>query len=211
MKLPVMGDRVAWSPQGDFYVVLMNSLVQIHTVASGEVSGKIEYGSRVNCILTTTIKDSKQVLVTGGENQKVAVWDMDGVRLCEWSTQDDARVKDMDCIVVENQTLLVTCASNGKIKVWNLNEMIEDSTKAPMTVYDAKCRLTCVLIRNSPIEQTKVDEETEKTAVMSEYESEYEEEKPRKLVKVIIEGADKKKIQKKKPTKKSAKKLHKSI
>lgn len=202
MKLPQRGDKVRWSPDGDFYAVLMDRQVQIYQVSNGEVIGTIQGSSRINAIAFTSVQSGAdgnndgmiQVVVTGEENQKVSLWSPEAKELVSWSTKDESRVKDIASLAVsETQTLLSTVSSTGRLKVWDLSQMLSGTSNLPVAQYDAKCRLTCVMMAPSMIPAPKPEEEADKAkdGYASAYESclsEYEEEKSKPVVKVILEG-----------------------
>jgi WD40 repeat protein len=204
MKLPQRGEKVRWSPDGDYYAVLMDRQVQIYQVSNGEVIGTIQGSSRINAIAFTSVQQSTadgnndgmiQVVVTGEENQKVTLWSPEAKELVSWNTKDESRVKDLAALATsETQTLLTTVSSTGRLKVWDLSQMLSGSSTLPVAQYDAKCRLTCVMMAPSMIPVAKPEEEEAdkaKDGYASAYESclsEYEEEKAKPVVKVILEG-----------------------
>ena len=200
MKLPKASDQVAWSPKGDYYAVLMDKEVHIHDVDSGKAVAQLKAPSRINAFAFTTLfgKDQAQVVVTGEESQKMTVWDLAGEQVAAWETNDGTRVKDMDSLVIEETTFITTCSTNGKIKCWDLKKMVQDASVPPVTQYDAKCRLTCVIMFPTlpPSSVTKKDEEDKVTAAYDSCLSEYEEERPKPVVSVTLEGE---KATKKKP------------
>ncbi|TPX71212.1 hypothetical protein SpCBS45565_g01279 [Spizellomyces sp. 'palustris'] len=175
MRLPRVAERVCWSPSGQRYAVLMNNLVQIHAVADGDVVGKVEGIGRINAIAFCNMEgvdgehQSREVLVTGGEDRSIGVWAQDGECILRWNTQHENRVKDLDVCVKEGKpTMVVSCSSDGGIKVWDLtdveqqlktNKPTENAVPAegrpvkvvlppatPQADYNAKCRLTCIAV-----------------------------------------------------------------
>ncbi|KAJ3298242.1 hypothetical protein HK104_010950 [Borealophlyctis nickersoniae] len=217
MRLPKCGDRVLWSPSGTCYAVLMDGgVVQIHTVADGEMMGKIDGAGKVNSIAFCKAVGLEgvegEVIVTGAEDRTVGVWNVKGECLMRFATGHGNRVKDLDAIVIpspsspgKETTVVVTCASDGGIRVWDLPTVqrhvnIADDTTAtpstdsiapvkkpsfkeatPLASYDAKCRLTCIAIAQpAGLDASQKDADYEMTAgdvagAASDWESDVED------------------------------------
>ncbi|KAJ3049615.1 hypothetical protein HK097_009398 [Rhizophlyctis rosea] len=148
MKLPKIAERVCWSPSGDYHAVLLDGgAVQIHATADGEVVGKVESVGKVNTITFCSMSipggessyAEKEVVVTGGEDRTVGVWNTDGSQVMRFSTGHGNRVKDLDAITIpastssspSTNTFLVTCASDGSIHVWDLLSVYQEVTSIP--------------------------------------------------------------------------------
>jgi WD40 repeat protein len=91
----------------------------------------------------------------------------------KYSSGHNGRVKDMDMYVVDGTTYLVSCSTDGNIRIWNLSDGCE-----LVGEYDAKCRLTCVkfatpgvvtkkeeVVEDVPVEVDQSDFEDEVTAI----------------------------------------------
>jgi protein MAK11 len=202
MKLPQLGDKVLWSPTGDHYAILMDKTLWIYQVSTGECTAKIATSSRMNSfVFTTGVNPDEPILITGEENQTCSIWDLKGDLILKWETKDGARVKDMSVFITnepEKAHLLATCASNGKIKVWELSKLLTFCLKEtkeeilPLVEYDAKCRLTCLIMSSFVASHSqKRKEESLKENVLAEdsglsdMETELKRKKPK--VKVTFE------------------------
>ncbi|KAI9207656.1 WD40-repeat-containing domain protein, partial [Polychytrium aggregatum] len=135
-KLPKPAERVCWSPDGDYHAVLMDRVVQISDVDSGEVVGKIEGIGKITTLAFVRLGDAagalgegvdatSQVVLTGGEDKTVGVWSLQGRCLARWDTGHGFRVKDLHALEgspdsgVARPTVIVTCSSDGGIRLWN--------------------------------------------------------------------------------------------
>ncbi|KAI8920331.1 WD40-repeat-containing domain protein [Powellomyces hirtus] len=245
MKLPKVAERVCWSPSGDRYAVLMNTTVQIYTIADGELVGTVDGIGRINSVRFCNLANAdgvvEEVVITGGEDRAIAVWDATGNRIMRWDSGHANRIKDIDAIVPEDSnpthtTVIATCSSDGGIKVWDLASVkthiasnaaatvtpavTTDATTAttttttirkpkeilstppPVTEYNAKCRLTCLVIAPPPAKPTRkqlaqrqalADDKAstlDADAYRSEPESDYEDLIPKPRIEVSFEGDD---------------------
>ncbi|KAJ3166308.1 p21-activated protein kinase-interacting protein 1-like protein [Geranomyces variabilis] len=221
MKLAKPAERVRWSPSGTRYAVLMNNVVQVHDVATGEVLGSVTTTGRINSISFTTVSNAagavEEVVVTGGEDHLVGVYAVDGSCLMRWDSGHTNRIKDVDAFAIEGKpTIIATCSSDGGVRVWdlaNVESQIEelaaaaappsDGKKAPLpkptpaAEYNAKCRLTCLVIAPPPAKSTQNRaavmssiSAAEAAAARSDAESDFEDYIHKPTVEVSFEDND---------------------
>ncbi|KAJ3018870.1 hypothetical protein HKX48_002576 [Thoreauomyces humboldtii] len=228
MRMPAVAERVKWSPDGSHYAVLMNNVVQVHSVAEGDVVGRIEVRGRINSIAFTSLRKGGEdeedvpVVVTGGEDRTVGIWSVEGKPVLRWDSGHATRIKDLDVFNHGSEpTAVITCSSDGGLKVWDLAAVgIElaaasvlaaensaaktpDSTSkfakpvfpkaSPIAEYDAKCRLTCLVVAPPPAKPTQrmrdrvASKPLEGDAYKSEVESDFDDQIVKPTVQISFE------------------------
>ncbi|KAJ3158544.1 hypothetical protein HDU86_002769 [Geranomyces michiganensis] len=223
MKLAKPAERVRWSPSGTRYAVLMNNVVQVHDVASGEVLATVKTTGRINSITFTTVPKAagavEEVVVIGGEDHVVGVYAVDGSCLMRWESGHTNRIKDVDAYALESKpTIIATCSSDGGVRVWDLasveSQLEElaasavaptDAKKTPLPTpkpaaeYNAKCRLTCLVIAPPPAKSTQKRPSAvssisaaEAASARSDAESDFEDYVHKPTIEVSFEEADSK-------------------
>ncbi|KAJ3122693.1 hypothetical protein HK098_002529 [Nowakowskiella sp. JEL0407] len=237
MKLSRVANRVSWSKSGSKYVLLMDRTVTIHDIATQKQTGMFENKTRINCIVTTVLPfDSNvELVISGGEDKIIGVWRVDGSCVMRWKSGHGSRIKDMSVIhhSAEIPSLLVTCDSDGKVFVWNLSNILKESTvsdsnEISTTIrddivyscdYDANCRLTCIaasIITQSRPEkkETEVDTETAENRDTKLAEDDEDNSSEEEVDSRIVESAAQPKPLKsimKKPKTKTTKQEKKSV
>jgi WD40 repeat protein len=79
---------------------------------------------------------------------------VNGEQVFKYSSGHNGRVKDIDAYVVDGSTYLVSCSTDGNIRVWNLSDKC-----ALVGEYDANCRLTCIKFATPGVVSKKEKEE----------------------------------------------------
>ncbi|KAI9013078.1 WD40-repeat-containing domain protein, partial [Gaertneriomyces semiglobifer] len=150
MKLPKPAERVCWSPTGTHYAVLMNDIVQVHAIEDGSLVCTIKQKGRINTIAYAKLNgveafnDAPEAIITGSEDRNIGVWSTSGKPLLRWASGHNNRIKDLDIFSYNKKSsVLVTCSSDGGIKVWDLND-VQKQLATPQAEYNAGCRLTCL-------------------------------------------------------------------
>ncbi|KAJ3108416.1 hypothetical protein HDU96_007532 [Phlyctochytrium bullatum] len=166
-------EQVVWSSTGDYYAILRNRGLKIHVFRTSDasLSSKFEGKRRRNAITVARLQGDKEVLIAGGEDGKVEMWDFETSNLlARWDSGHKARIKDLDALTLRTPSavnVLATCSTLGGIFVWDLDAVADhckadpDSEKdGPTTlgVYDAKCRLTCLALACSTSRKTKTSD-----------------------------------------------------
>jgi WD40 repeat protein len=147
LRLKAVGVKCGWSVEsGELYAVMMDRELEIYETESGEVVGTVKSLSRLNAMKFTKVlvkgadgegKEGKvlDVVVTGCEDGTMAVWDCKGVCWAKWKSGHGSRVKDLDAAVLKDgRSVVVSCSSDGGIKIWDLEKTIEQvrSAKPPV-------------------------------------------------------------------------------
>lgn len=159
-------------------------MIEISEVATGHVIGKIMKKQRMNSFVFTTL-GGKQVIIAGGEDCEIGIWNTDGTSVTSFPSNHGSRIKDLDCYSTTEKAYLTTCSSDGGIKVWDL------STNELLAEYNTKCRLTCIRFahpvkgKDRPVEKEKIE------AVQSDYEYEKTIAKKNKVVVVEVDDQEK--------------------
>lgn len=211
-------------------MLLFRNSLQVVDIESGTVFGNMSQKSKINCARCVAVPDSavmssttktissssdtshREVLIAGCEDGKVVCWSLDGKQvLFEFDTRcSDSRVKDIQVFSSSSSSsigvFIITCSSNGLIKLWDMKAIIKGSSAVvspdPLAVYDTKCRLTCIASSHARGGQKYVSAEEEAAAAKTNVsggngyvtESEYEGEelaRKRTRMSVSIDGEEK--------------------
>ncbi|KAI8811921.1 WD40-repeat-containing domain protein [Cladochytrium replicatum] len=139
LKTTAAPDRVRWGT-GDsiVYAVGADRTVELFRVDGGDDSATLEGVGRINSFEFVSLKresdeaDSERI-VTGGEDRMITVWDLKGKPLARWNSGYASRIKDLSVISISTDdsstatVLLITCSSDGAIRVWDLASCVEKS------------------------------------------------------------------------------------
>ncbi|KAJ2402390.1 60s ribosome biogenesis protein mak11 [Coemansia sp. RSA 2559] len=166
-KTPQPGELVSWNPSGKLYVISYASEIQIYNVGQAEPISTIFSRQRILSVLVAVYK-GKDYVITGCQDKRVRIYALDGAELASAKCHDN-RIKglsSMDMLFPDSsvKTLVVSISSDGRIKIWNLADMIEpvlnpsqssstndvaDLKIDPLAAYNADVRLTCVSTSNN--------------------------------------------------------------
>ena len=128
-----------WSPCGKYYLLLQDYEIVIVCVGD-ETRLKLKSKSRITCA-----KFHNNEICYGGDDKMVRFVDYELKPTREFNTMHDLRVKDFG---IFNQDL-VTCSSDGSIKVWDLEKL---QLKGE---YKTGCRITCIMVLPSVEQREK--------------------------------------------------------
>ncbi|KAJ2160364.1 60s ribosome biogenesis protein mak11 [Coemansia sp. RSA 552] len=165
-KTPKVGELVAWSPSGSLYVVSYATEVQIHSVGQAEPLATVFSQQRILAILVVTYEGADYVLC-GCQDKRVHVYSAAGVELASVQCHEN-RIKGLgtvDAVFPDGKvhTLIVSISSDGRVKVWDMSDLIgsdhdradaakdappPDVQAEPLATYNADVRLTCVTVSN---------------------------------------------------------------
>ncbi|KAJ1917206.1 60s ribosome biogenesis protein mak11 [Mycoemilia scoparia] len=166
-KLYREGEIVQWSPEGDAYAIVTGNEIYLYKTADAAVYSVIKHTHSITSI--KYIKDSsssspEDLLVVGSQSKLITVYkaDKSGTLVKSWVAHEN-RIKDVSTIEIsdpsselKSKRILVTASSDGKIKVWDFDSIInsnndgekridsEEDQYEPLGLYDADCRLTVV-------------------------------------------------------------------
>ncbi|KAH3696876.1 hypothetical protein DPMN_084356 [Dreissena polymorpha] len=141
-------ELVCWSPNGDYYVIVINNEIDVYSVETAEVCSTIKASSRVNCL--EFIKDD--VLCYGGEGGDLCFHDISTnmpLHTCETKT---TRIKGL-CVWKhteneKNETQIAVASSDGMIKLYRA-DVHEKITTNLLTEKSTGFRITCMAMFSS--------------------------------------------------------------
>ncbi|XP_071807551.1 p21-activated protein kinase-interacting protein 1-like [Asterias amurensis] len=150
-------DFVSWSPDGELYIVILNSIINIYDITTATITCSIDCSKRVLAVAFLT----NRILAVGGEGQTIQLFEISKGKptcKCEFKAHEN-RVKglavtpDRRSQPKENCMWLVSVSSDSFLKVWSVNieELGEPSLLASL---DTTARLTCVAVRPSKTESS---------------------------------------------------------
>lgn len=166
-KTPQNGEMVVWNRTGTHYAISYATEIQMHAVGQPEPASTVFCRQRILCMLMASFED-KDYILAGGQDKRIHIYSAeDGTELGS-SLCHENRIKGLshiDMTFPDNQvyTLVVSISSDGRIKVWKLEDMIRpllandiskkddaiaDLEVESLAVYNADSRLTCVATSN---------------------------------------------------------------
>ncbi|XP_052256627.1 p21-activated protein kinase-interacting protein 1-like isoform X2 [Dreissena polymorpha] len=142
-------ELVCWSPNGDYYVIVINNEIDVYSVETAEVCSTIKASSRVNCL--EFIKDD--VLCYGGEGGDLCFHDISTnmpLHTCETKT---TRIKGL-CVWKhteneKNETQIAVASSDGMIKLYRADVHEKKITTNLLTEKSTGFRITCMAMFSS--------------------------------------------------------------
>ncbi|KAJ1899871.1 60s ribosome biogenesis protein mak11 [Kickxella alabastrina] len=168
-KTPQLGEIVAWSPSGTTYVIGYATEIQLHKVGQSEAIATIFSSQRILSILVVACKDKEYVLA-GCQDKRVYIYSAEGTELGSVLCHEN-RIKGLSSVDMtfpdgSIHTIIVSISSDGRIKAWKLDDMIESVSVLaadkdenedaadreevePLANYNADVRLTCVAASNN--------------------------------------------------------------
>lgn len=156
---------VRWSPEGDRYVVVIDSNVDIYDTQTASLTGTVMNPKRISSV--NFINDS--VLAVAGDDETVRLCDVTKQKwVCEFKAHE-TRVKAVDSFKWEDYVVLVTASNDGFIKMWKLQLKEELESPALLGEVNTAARLTCLAVWKptslKSTEETKDDATTSKEVV----------------------------------------------
>ncbi|TPX44837.1 hypothetical protein SeMB42_g04181 [Synchytrium endobioticum] len=131
--------------------------VVVYDIATGREAAVVLGIGKISCMLCTADDAAADVLVTGGEDGMLRVFMAgDGTAVAAWHSGHATRVKDMDSVVYHGRRLLVSCSSDGGVRLWDYQAAVTSASHngkstdglvvEPLATYNADTRVTCVSI-----------------------------------------------------------------
>ncbi|KAJ2788167.1 60s ribosome biogenesis protein mak11 [Coemansia interrupta] len=160
-KTPQPGEIVAWSPSGSSYIIGYATEIQIYKVGQSEPTATVFSKQRIMAAIVAEYKGKVYVLA-GCQDKRVYIFSLEGKELGSIMCHDN-RIKGISSVDVtfpdeSVHTVVATISSDGWIKAWKLDDMIEhvlsaaaeeDNNIEPLAAYNADVRLTCVVASNN--------------------------------------------------------------
>ncbi|KAJ2517600.1 60s ribosome biogenesis protein mak11 [Coemansia sp. RSA 1939] len=166
-KTPNSGELVVWNPSGTSYVISYGTEVQVYNVGQAEPATTIFSQQRILAVLAVVFKGNTYV-ITGCQDKRIRIYSIGGTELASAQCHDN-RIKGLSSLDMvfpdgSTKTIIVSVSSDGRIKVWNLADMIDpvlqlgentavvdvlDLSISPLATYNADVRLTCVFSSNN--------------------------------------------------------------
>ncbi|KAJ2232900.1 60s ribosome biogenesis protein mak11 [Coemansia sp. RSA 1722] len=169
-KMPQLGEMVVWSPSGGTYAIGYATEIQLYKVGQPEAVATIFSKQRIQAMIIVEYK-GKDYVLAGCQDKRVYIYSSEGSELGSIQCHDN-RIKGLSSVEMtfpdDNvHTVIVTISSDGRIKAWKLDDLI-DSVSAPsdnkdagdeqkqdqqqvepLATYNADVRLTCVVASNN--------------------------------------------------------------
>jgi len=135
--------------------------IEIYNTSDAQILQKLQSeNSRFLCMQYYEHEHLGDLLIVGSEDKAVRVYEVKSGNCLVTLLGHNNRIKDMSIIQSKPPnssapfTLLSSISSDGIINVWNLNKVLPHSYKEgdnpifslPLTTYDTKSRLTCVVL-----------------------------------------------------------------
>ncbi|KAJ8686857.1 hypothetical protein QAD02_022651 [Eretmocerus hayati] len=139
-----------WSPDGQNYLIAINTRVDIYSVETAGVQAELSFSSKVVCAEYL----NNEFLAVGLTDGKICIYDLKQESKVEFQAHS-ARVKCM----AANEELLISASSAGEIKLWSFN----DKKLKLLNQVNCNCRISCVTLTSclkSNVEKDK-DEASE--------------------------------------------------
>ncbi|KAJ1723998.1 60s ribosome biogenesis protein mak11 [Coemansia erecta] len=159
-KTPQAGEIVAWSPSGSSYIIGYAAEIQIYKVGQSEPTATVFSKQRIMAVIVAEYQGKGYVLA-GCQDKRVYIFSLEGKELGSIVCHDN-RIKGLSSVDMtfpdeSVHTIIATISSDGCIKAWKLDDMIEhalspakdDDKVEPLAVYNADVRLTCVVASNN--------------------------------------------------------------
>ncbi|KAI8811493.1 WD40-repeat-containing domain protein [Cladochytrium replicatum] len=140
LKTASVPDRVRWGTgNANIYAVGADRTIEVFRVDSGDDSATLEGVGRINSFEFVSLKGPGEgavveLIVTGGEDRMITLWDIKGKPLARWNSGHASRIKDLSIMPLSAEepsnppaVALITCSSDGAIRVWDLLSCIERS------------------------------------------------------------------------------------
>ncbi|KAI9303719.1 WD40-repeat-containing domain protein [Cunninghamella echinulata] len=143
-KLYDEGLKVLWNEKGDQYAILFDRNIKIYNVSDAQVSKTFEHRSKFHDMCFITM-NGQEYLISGHEDKTIRLWDIENDITIELPNCHQTRIKTVSSINSEGCQVLVSTSSDGYIKCWNLDDIIDKKGKdvQPIGEYNTKSRITC--------------------------------------------------------------------
>ncbi|XP_029309650.1 p21-activated protein kinase-interacting protein 1-like [Cottoperca gobio] len=133
---------VRWSPDGDKYIVVVNSEVNIYDLETASVTGTITNPKRISSVKFL----NNMILAVAGDDELVRLCDLRTEKcVCEFKAHE-TRVKAVDSFMMEDYCVLVTASNDGFIKMWKLHLKEELESPTLLGEVNTTARLTCLAV-----------------------------------------------------------------
>ncbi|KAJ1852348.1 60s ribosome biogenesis protein mak11 [Coemansia sp. RSA 2703] len=166
-KTPQPGEIVAWSPSGSSYIIGYATEIQIYKVGQSEPTATVFSKQRIMAVIVAEYQ-GKDYVLAGCQDKRVYIFSLEGKDLGSILCHEN-RIKGLSSVDMtfpdeSVHTIITTISSDGRIKAWKLDDMIEhvlcatpeddtmsneDNKVEPLAVYNADIRLTCVAASNN--------------------------------------------------------------
>ncbi|KAI8972514.1 WD40-repeat-containing domain protein [Pilobolus umbonatus] len=133
---------VLWSPEGDQYAIMFDKTINIYNVSDAKIATTITHSSRLHSMhYYHSDQSRKDYIITGSEDKTICIWDKD--QLIKEIKGHQLRVKGLSLVKSEGKDVLVSVASDGVIKCWNLEDTLEGE-EGLIGEYNIKSRAICI-------------------------------------------------------------------
>ncbi|KAF9931814.1 p21-activated protein kinase-interacting protein 1-like protein [Linnemannia zychae] len=203
-RLPNEGLKVVWNPSGTGYSIMFDQEIGIYDMATAKCIRTIKPAKKTR--LNTMIYYKDDYLVVGCEDKMIRVYKTSDGELVKTLVGHGNRLKDLDLISVpytpeetSNRDfvgrpgtkivdLLTSVSSEGKILVWNLEDVVAPAASAEdmnmktfIGEHKTDMRVTCVSLqkgiwKNNGVQDVAGDEEEEEEEDEEEKGEEEDEE-----------------------------------
>ncbi|KAJ1978888.1 60s ribosome biogenesis protein mak11 [Dimargaris xerosporica] len=171
VKLGKEGLQVLWCPHGEQYAVLTQSEILVCNVADATVGQTMKLRGRINGMLATVSTNGRELLVCGGNDKHLYIYDVKSAECVLSAKLHDNRIKTVQLVTMPRPhhpeetplPILVTASTDGQIKAWDFAAMLaqiaepseaDTGTKEPaaahefipLGTYDTGCRITCLTV-----------------------------------------------------------------
>ncbi|KAJ1646696.1 60s ribosome biogenesis protein mak11 [Coemansia erecta] len=167
-KTPQIGEMVAWSPSGNAYAVGYSTEFQLYKIGQAEAVATAFSKQRIQ-VMTIVEHKGKDYVLVGCQDKRVYIYSSEGTELgsvlCHENRIKGISSVDMTFPDEKVHTIVVTISSDGRVKAWRLDDLIESVLKTPsdnkttdasdsqqpeaLATYNADVRLTCVVASNN--------------------------------------------------------------
>ena len=160
-------------------------------------------------------------LICGDELGEIYIWDISSIQGQENENQEeeskesgsyikfkahDKRIKQIQIVKYENMDYLITCSSDGFIKIWDVLYLVQKDQKITgsqdlgdkvesVFKINSRERICCMEVNNLKVEKKKNEDNKEQDEQKEEKEVENKEKKNKKKKKVVEPKMKKKKSQ----------------
>ncbi|XP_022090019.1 p21-activated protein kinase-interacting protein 1-like isoform X2 [Acanthaster planci] len=145
-----VADFVSWSPDGELYIVVGDSIINVYTITTATITSSIDCQRKILAVSFVT----NRILAVGGEGGNIQLFELsEGKSTCRCDFKaHENRVKGIQCTSdrssqpEENCRWLVTVSSDSHLKIWSVNvETLDEPTL--LADVNTTARLTCVGVR----------------------------------------------------------------
>ncbi|KAI8074702.1 WD40-repeat-containing domain protein [Gongronella butleri] len=143
-KLQGEGIKVRWNTKGDQYSVMMDRKINIFNVSDGKIAKSLEHRSKLHDFCYYTL-DDKEYILSGHEDKTIRVWETSTGECVNEIESHPNRIKAIDVIRHNEQDILVSASSDGSIKCWAGDKLL-DKTWEALGEYNTKSRITCMAL-----------------------------------------------------------------